>query len=419
MSSILTNTSAMVALQTLRGINQNLGQTQAEISSGKSIASARDNAAVWAISKVMESDVNGFKQISNSLALGQSTIAVARGAAETVTDLLTDIKGLVVAAQEPNVDRTKIAQDVTRLTEQITSVINSAQFNGLNLVDGSTTGASILGSLDRDAAGNVTANSINVTAQNLSTDAGTALTGQGAATIPATLTASDGTGGSGTDYLALDTFAFLDASGGATGTAALAANTAGADTAVTTGLIAGDRVALTIGAVQGVYTVREGDTEDAIAVGLRNAMVDAGLDTTSYSLSLASGELRIENATNADVAIAFSTARSSGALGELASMTTALTGSNPSTALGQIESMIQSAITASASFGSAERRIDIQADFVSKLTDSLKSGIGTLVDADMEEASARLQALQVQQQLAIQSLSIANQSPQSILALFR
>lgn len=223
----------------------------------------------------------------------------------------------------------------------------------------------------------------------------------------------------GLRFPALDTFAFLDSSGGATGTAALAANTAGADTAVTTGLIAGDRVALTIGAVQGVYTVREGDTEDAIAVGLRNAMVDAGLDSTSYSLTLASGELRIENATNADVAIGFSTARGSGALGELASMTTALTGSNPSTALGQIESMIQSAITASAAFGSAERRIDIQSDFVSKLTDSLKAGIGTLVDADMEEASARLQALQVQQQLAIQSLSIANQSPQSILALFR
>ncbi|MCH3802113.1 hypothetical protein LZB51_08935, partial [Campylobacter jejuni] len=53
-----------------------------------------------------------------------------------------------------------------------------------------------------------------------------------------------------------------------------------------------------------------------------------------------------------------------------------------------------------------------------KLTDSLKTGIGALVDADMEEASARLQALQTQQQLGIQSLSIANQAPQSILSLF-
>ena len=77
MSSILTNTSAMVALQTLRGINSNLSKTQDEISTGKSIATARDNSAVWAISKVMESDVKGFKAISDSLSLGQSTITVA------------------------------------------------------------------------------------------------------------------------------------------------------------------------------------------------------------------------------------------------------------------------------------------------------------------------------------------------------
>jgi flagellin len=81
--------------------------------------------------------------------------------------------------------------------------------------------------------------------------------------------------------------------------------------------------------------------------------------------------------------------------------------------------MIQTAIDASAAFGSSEARISIQSNFISDLSDALKSGIGSLVDADMEEASARLQALQVQQQLGIQSLSIANQAPQSVLALFR
>ncbi|MCE8421306.1 flagellin, partial [Rhodovulum sulfidophilum] len=53
------------------------------------------------------------------------------------------------------------------------------------------------------------------------------------------------------------------------------------------------------------------------------------------------------------------------------------------------------------------------------LVDSLKNGIGSMVDADMEAASAKLQALQVQQQLATQSLSIANQAPQNILTLFK
>jgi flagellin len=81
--------------------------------------------------------------------------------------------------------------------------------------------------------------------------------------------------------------------------------------------------------------------------------------------------------------------------------------------------MIDTTIDAAAAFGSSQGRIETQSDFISQLTDSLKSGIGALVDADMEETSARLQALQVQQQLGVQSLSIANQAPQTILSLFR
>ncbi len=64
-------------------------------------------------------------------------------------------------------------------------------------------------------------------------------------------------------------------------------------------------------------------------------------------------------------------------------------------------------------------RIGMQEEFVSKLTDSIDSGIGRLVDADMNEESTRLKALQTQQQLAIQSLSIANTNSENILQLFR
>jgi flagellin len=95
------------------------------------------------------------------------------------------------------------------------------------------------------------------------------------------------------------------------------------------------------------------------------------------------------------------------------------TSAGATAALDNIETFIDNAIDASASFGSAQGRIETQNDFIGKLTDSLKSGIGSLVDADMEAASARLQALQVQQQLGTQALSIANQAPQNILSLFR
>ena len=84
-----------------------------------------------------------------------------------------------------------------------------------------------------------------------------------------------------------------------------------------------------------------------------------------------------------------------------------------------IDTLIDTANTAAAAFGAAQTRIEAQNDFLSKQADSLKAGVSAMVDADMEEASARLTALQTQQQLGIQALSIANQAPQTILALFK
>ena len=273
MSSILTNNSAMVALQTLKSINSNLASTQAEISTGKAVGSAKDNAAVWAISKVMEADVKGFKGISESLSLGESTVAVARQASETVTDLLTEIKGKIVAAQEDNVDRAKIQTDIVALRDQITSVVGAAQFNGLNLVDGSQSGTNsngsvgidVLSSLDRQADGSVVTSSIGVDAQNLSLTAGTDLAAAAASvgTDAGTVGVIDANDGGTNDSITLDTFAFLDASGGATATAAVLPNAAGVDTAVDTGLVVGDQLSLTVGTVQGNYVVKEGDTAES------------------------------------------------------------------------------------------------------------------------------------------------------------
>ena len=87
--------------------------------------------------------------------------------------------------------------------------------------------------------------------------------------------------------------------------------------------------------------------------------------------------------------------------------------------LDAVDTLLDSANTAAAAFGAAQARIEAQNAFLAKQADALKNGVGALVDADMEEASARLAALQTQQQLGIQALSIANQAPQNVLALFR
>ena len=87
--------------------------------------------------------------------------------------------------------------------------------------------------------------------------------------------------------------------------------------------------------------------------------------------------------------------------------------------LQMVEDAFSSVTSSAAALGSVSSRIEMQNEFISKLTDSLDRGIGRLVDADMEEESARLSALQVQQQLGVQALSIANSNAQNILTLFR
>jgi flagellin len=403
MSSILTNNSAMVALQTLKSINANLGQVQGEISTGKSIASAKDNSAVWAISKVMDSDVQGFKAISDSLSLGEASVAVARNASESITDLLTQMKGKIVAAQEDNVDRSKINDDVSALKDQIASVVSAAQFNGLNLVDGNTASADILASLDRAANGTVTASSISVAGQDLSS---------GGYVAKAAFTGSDGLAADGADSFGFS----LDGTGGTddAGTIVIADPT----------YAAGDKISLRVGDNEVSYTVSAADvasttTADIVAVGLKTAIEASGAAVTVDYNSAAAGTLVLTNTGTGSLSISgqFSNA-GSGGLGALSSIDVS-TDSGATAALGSIETLIDTAIDAAAAFGSAEGRISTQSDFISNLTDALKSGIGAMVDANMEEASARLQALQTQQQLGVQALSIANQAPQTLLSLFR
>jgi flagellin len=399
----------MVALQSMKSVNASMNKVQSEISTGKSVGSAKDNAAVWAISKVMESDVKGFKGISDSLALGSSTISVARKASEAVTDLLTEMKGKIVAAQNDNVDRTKIQSDIDKLVQQVNTVVGSAQFNGLNLVNGSQSTVDILSSLDRSGTG-VTASSITVNAQNLAT---------GGYVTNDVFSASTG----GTISTGADTFVLaLDQGGGAD------------DITIADGTnawVAGDKISIRIGNMEASYTVSANDVDtanaslastvpDMIAVGLKNAIDGLGISGLTVNFDSANpGQLAFVNDGTKDLSVSGQYKNAgSGGLGALSSIDVS-TSSNAKTALGSIESMLQISIDAAAEFGSAQTRIDIQSNFVSELSDALKAGIGTLVDADMEEASARLQALQVQQQLGIQALSIANQQPQNLLSLFR
>ncbi len=422
MSSILTNNSAMVALQTLKSINKNLAMTQNEISTGKSISSAKDNSAIWAISQVMESDVAGFSAISDSLSLGTSTVAVARDASEQITNLLKQVKDKVVAAQESNVDRDKIQDDIGALRDQVASIVGAAQFNGLNLLTG-TEAVEILSSLDRDSDGTVTASNITVNRQNLDTN-------DGAVDASGTYAAGSGTVGAASATLNATQTQSYTIAGVAEGIA-FSIGLTGTDADSST-FVPGDytTAATVAGASEIFYVATATDTAEDVANGLVaawEAYVDANsLDTDVLDFSVnGSGQLvatsTVTDATDT-IAVRVDSVTGdntqAGGLNALANMDVT-TDEGADQALTDIETLIQTSIDAAAQFGSVQGRIEIQNEFIGKLTDSLKSGIGAMVDADMEEASARLQALQVQQQLGIQSLSIANQAPQNILALFR
>jgi len=109
----------------------------------------------------------------------------------------------------------------------------------------------------------------------------------------------------------------------------------------------------------------------------------------------------------------------SGAIVTITTTATISTQTKASAMISTIGSSIQNVNAALAKLAAGSKKFTIQNDFVSKLVDALKQGIGNLVDADMAVESARLQSLQVKQQLGVQALSIANQQPQIILSLFR
>ncbi len=440
MSSILTNNGAMVALQTLKSINKDLATTQAQISTGKAVGSAKDNSAIWAISKVMESDVQGFKAISSSLSLGESTVSVARQASETVTDLLVQMKDRIVASQESNVDREKLQTDIEALRDQITSVVGAAQFNGLNLLSNAETTTAytaagnvddtgitrVLSSLDRSSTG-VTSSDISVAKQDLGTVAGT----KGTLALAAAAMTAAGTAGASGAGAATYTINGEATTAGRTKTV-MAGDSYGFDMTIFDAAASGTPFATAAGVDptkgEALYVAKDGDTTADIAKGMADIMnfrlAEQGL-TDDFTVTVSGNVISVVN--NTTTALAASAAANvdldaggtvSGGL-QLLSELDATTDDGAAAALAAIESLTATSIDAAANFGSAQGRIETQADFVSKLTDALKSGIGTLVDANMEEASARLQALQVQQQLGVQSLSIANQAPQTILSLFR
>jgi flagellin len=171
-NSVNTNVGALVALQNLNATNADLMTTQARINTGKKVASAKDNGAIWAIAQNQRATSNALNAVRDSLQRGQSTVDVALSAGESVSDLLLQMKEKALAASDTTLDaasRTALNDEFKSLRDQITKAVTNADFNGANMIKAS--GSTIMALANADGTSKIT-----VAAQDLSLGS-TALTG--------------------------------------------------------------------------------------------------------------------------------------------------------------------------------------------------------------------------------------------------
>lgn len=162
--TVNTNAGAFAALQNLSKTGRELARTQGRINTGLNVGSAKDDGATFAIAQNLRSDVSGLSAVKGSLERASSALDVAIAAAEAVSDLLIQMKEKAVAAKDSGLDtasRQSISNDFAQLRDQITSIIENAEFNGTNAVKASGDSVSAI----TDALGDKT---IEIGAQDLS-----------------------------------------------------------------------------------------------------------------------------------------------------------------------------------------------------------------------------------------------------------
>ncbi|HLH10775.1 MAG TPA: flagellin [Methylovirgula sp.] len=295
--SLLTNTSAMTALLALNQTQQSLATYENQVSTGKSVATAADNAAYWSIATTMSSQVGSLNAVSASLSESSSLLSTMSAALNSVVSVMNGLQqnlttALSYASEGSTSDLANVQSMISEQQQQLISIGGSSVFNGVNFLDTTGGNVQLLASYNQ-------------------------LTGA--------------------SYISVNT-----------------SSTQLFETAATT-------------ATQGVLGAK-------------------GTNYTSASILT----LSVTSATAGDI----------------------------SNMLKDVQSAITSLTTAASTLGADQNNVTSQQNFISNLTDSLTAGVGSLVDADMNEASTKISALQVQQQLGVQALAIANSNTQMILKLF-
>lgn len=357
-TSLLTNQSAMNALQTLRSIGDNMDQTQRRVSTGLRINEASDNTAYWSISSMMRSDRNALSSVSDAMALGKSQIDVADATIDKSKTYLDNIqKSLTTAYEKGAGDIKKIQADIKGNMNDIQSAVYSASLAEKNILGNDGQSVRIAGSYRREGS-NVYVDMIDVGGADLN-------------------------------------FASKKADGSFDLTKGVLKDVFGSGTEGSTAPDFKQLSQTLTDKEKALAALPEGDA------GIAQAKQD--VEAAKKAISDAAEKMTVSDFVNADF-----TDVSSSTMEEILK-----------NVQGKVTTATTNVVTAGATLGAAKAQVTGQIDYVSKLMDAVDKGVGSLVDADMNAESARLASLQVQQQLGIQALSIANQNSQNILSLFR
>jgi flagellin len=381
MSSVNTNGAAMAAIRSLSMISRDMATTQSRVESGLRVNKANDDPAVFAIAQNMRADLSAMTAVRDSLAFGKAALTVARDAATKISDELGRLKQTITQGQQQGLDPNAINTQITNALENIDAYARSATFNGVNLL-AQGVGAPGVTSTQVDIVRDIQGATTQVVGTN-STSAGLTLAGLNVNT--------------GAWEVSFD-------------------NTLAPANA--------QNITVTVGGRDLVFEMSDGSAPLATTPDATTEVFDVQFTATDSPLQRLGAVITRMQDAGIDASLT-----NDGALvirGAATAVTTNFTGAaapaqigGATGAIAVVEGAIDTMGTRLANLGANLRQVEGLSEFTKQLTDSVKEGLGALVDADLAEESARLTSLQTKQQLAVQSLSIANQQSQSLLSLFR
>jgi len=394
MSSILNNSAALSALQALEMTQQSLATVQNQVSTGLKVGSAADNSSYWAIATQLTADKGMVSASNDAMSEGQSVMSTATSAINSVISTLNSMETALTQAQNPGANIGDINTSLASLSKQLTDSVNGASFNGLNILNGSLTALNFVSGFNATSTGG----SVNVIAF-----AAQALTG-GATTTPTTTTSTSTV----TDPATITQLAGLFNNPPTNSTLSY-----GNDVITASG--SGAPMALTVQSVD-LYGNTTTTTYTALDANGNNSVTDTSLTSFASASSLAvttttttSGTSNLLTQSGIDL---------TGGTGPTSTFQIGQGGVTAALGLTAVNQALAAVTNYSAQIGATQNRMTAASNFNASLMTNYANGVSGLVDADMNQASTRLQALQTQEQLGIQSLSIANQNAQLILKLF-